>query len=116
MGNSPDASLDPTSESSDSSTSTLNKIETSFANNQPVTRSLSSVGKKPGQQQSSSRLPVLASNLSRSGSNANKNSVNKNIYKNKSESLFNNGNNSHVINNNENKNSFNGTSAKNVKN
>ena len=93
--NSPDASLDPTSESSDSSTSTLNKIvsnfgvllfgfvwehtisdtngcrllpnlslfqETSFANNQPVTRSLSSVGKKP-LQQSSSRLPVLGNVL-----------------------------------------------------
>ena len=59
---------------------------------------------------------ISASNLSRSGSNANKNSVNKNINKNKSESLFNNGNNSHVINNNENKNSFNGTSAKNMKN
>jgi len=55
--NSPDASLDPNSET-DSSSPALSKIETSFANSQPVTRSMSSVGKKPTQQ-SASRLPVL---------------------------------------------------------
>jgi len=55
--NSPDASLDPNSET-DSSSPALSKIETSFANSQPVTRSMSSAGKKPTQQ-SASRLPVL---------------------------------------------------------
>merc|ERR1712130_172496 len=78
--NSPDASLDPNSET-DSSTSALSKIETSFANSQPVTRSMSSVGKKPAQQ-SASRLPVLASNLSKSNSMNNKNTINNKKNKN----------------------------------
>jgi len=53
--NSPDASLEP---EINTNISTLNKIETSFAASQPVTRSLSSVGKKQSAQ-SVSRLPVL---------------------------------------------------------
>lgn len=114
LSNSPEASLDPTSET-DSSSSTLNKIETSFANSHPVTRSLSSVGKKGGQQ-SSSRLPVLSSNLARTNSNSNKNTLNKMSSSNTTESLANNGNLSNVINNNEHKNTYNGNTAKNIKN
>lgn len=109
--NSPDASLDPNSET-DSSTSALNKIETSFANSQPVTRSMSSVGKKSSQQ-SSSRLPVLASNLSKSNSMNNKNSLNNKINNgNVADTRLTNGTNSNIINNNENKNATNNNTAK----
>eukprot|EP00092_Neocalanus_flemingeri_P027862 GFUD01030246.1.p1 GENE.GFUD01030246.1~~GFUD01030246.1.p1 ORF type:complete len:977 (-),score=235.01 GFUD01030246.1:380-3250(-) len=120
LSNSPDASLDPNSEN-DSSTSTLNKIETSFANSQPVTRSMSSVGKKPSQQ-STSRLPVLgfmenrqneASNLAKSNSMNNKNSLNNKINNgNMADTRLTNGTNSNIINNNENKNATNNNTAK----
>eukprot|EP00095_Tigriopus_kingsejongensis_P010206 snap_masked-scaffold704_size109063-processed-gene-0.4 protein:Tk10206 transcript:snap_masked-scaffold704_size109063-processed-gene-0.4-mRNA-1 annotation:"band -like protein 5" len=41
----------------------LNKIETSFASNQPVTRSLSSVSKKTGYSASPSRIPLPSSKV-----------------------------------------------------
>jgi len=110
LSNSPDASLDPNSET-DSSTSALNKIETSFANSQPVTRSMSSVGKKPAQQ-SASRLPVLASNLSKSNSMNNKNSINNKINNGTTDTRLTNGTNSNIINNNENKNASNNNTTK----
>ena len=109
--------------------------ETSFAQSQPVTRSLSSVGKKAvGQQSSSSRLPVLSkfcqpenfpvfirslivgSNLARTNSNSNKNTNNKLSSSNHTESLGTNGNLSNVINNNQHRNTNNGNTAKNIKN
>jgi len=71
---SPEASLDPVSDNG-SSTSTLNKIETTFATSQPVTRSLSSVGNK-----STSKLPVLASNLSKTSVTNNRNQVNNKLH------------------------------------
>jgi len=110
--NSPDASLDPNSET-DSSSPALSKIETSFANSQPVTRSMSSVGKKPTQQ-SASRLPVLASNLSKSNSMNNKNSINNKINNGTvvAENKLTNGTNSNIINNNENKNTTNNNTSK----
>jgi len=78
---------------------------------------LSSVGKKAGTgHQSSSRLPVLSSNLARTNSNSNKNTLNKMSSSNATESLANNGNLSNVINNNEQKNTYNGNTAKNIKN
>jgi len=111
LSNSPDASLDPNSEN-DSSTSTLNKIETSFANSQPVTRSMSSVGKKQSQT-SASRLPVLASTLAKSNSMNNKNSLNNKINNgNVTDSRLTNGTNSNLINNNENKNATNNNTTK----
>merc|ERR1711974_370824 len=64
---------------------------TSFSSSQPVTRSLSSVGRK--QPTSTSRLPVLATSLSKSNSVNNKNSLNN--------KMNNNGKNSNLINNNE---------------
>merc|ERR1719391_415961 len=68
--------------------------ETSFSSSQPVTRSLSSVGRK--QPTSTSRLPVLATSLSKS------NSVNNKMNNNGGEKqLLTNGNNSNLINNNE---------------
>lgn len=78
--------------------SQLNKIETSFAQSQPVTRSLSSVGKKGGQQ-SASRLPVLASNLSKSNSMNNKNNLNNKI--NNATNNISNGTNYNLNNNND---------------
>merc|ERR1712012_582752 len=78
----------------------LSKIETSFSSSQPVTRSLSSVGRK--QPTSSSRLPVLATSLSKSNSVNNKNSLNKAMNNNgDNKQLLTNGNNSNIINNNE---------------
>lgn len=94
-GTSPEASLDPVSDNG-SSTSTLNKIETTFASSQPVTRSLSSVGTKPGI--SSSRLPVLATSLSKTSILNNRNTMNNKF---NSENLAN-GHNSNIINNNSN--------------
>lgn len=77
----------------------LSKIETSFAGTAPVTRSLSSVGKRPGGQ-SSSRLPVLATNLPKSNSVNNKNSINNKLT-NGDNRMLTNGTNSNLINNNE---------------
>merc|ERR1719391_781125 len=70
--------------------------ETSFSSSQPVTRSLSSVGRK--QPTSTSRLPVLATSLSKSNSVNNKNSLNNKMGE---KQLLTNGNNSNLINNNE---------------
>jgi len=77
---------------------TINKIETSFAKSQPVTRSLSSVSKKTNAQQSASRLPVPASVLAKSNSMNNKNNMNNN------NKINTNISNSNLINNNDNKN------------
>jgi len=79
----PEASLEPhlgleqNGNSHVSEENTINKIETSFAKSQPVTRSLSSVSKKTNAQ-STSRLPVPASVLAKSNSMNNKNQVNNN--------------------------------------
>merc|ERR1712130_886053 len=98
--NSPEGSLEPVVVPTEApnQNNQLNKIETSFAQSQPVTRSLSSVGKKGGQQ-SASRLPVLASNLSKSNSMNNKNNLNNKI--NNATNNITNGNNYNLINNNE---------------
>jgi len=94
--NSPEASIEPVV----SSQAMLSKIETSFSSSQPVTRSLSSVGRK--QPTSTSRLPVLATSLSKSNSVNNKNSLNNKMNNNGGEKqLLTNGNNSNLINNNE---------------
>jgi hypothetical protein len=96
--NTPETSLEPGAETMEnggsqlSDKSSLSKIETSFAKSQPVTRSLSSVGKKTTSQ-SASRLPVPASSLSKSNSMNNKNSLNNKINSNLS--------NSNLINNND---------------
>lgn len=95
--NSPEASIEPVVSNSQAM---LSKIETSFSSSQPVTRSLSSVGRK--QPTSSSRLPVLATSLSKSNSVNNKNSLNKAMNNNgDNKQLLTNGNNSNIINNNE---------------
>jgi len=94
--NSPPASIEPTVDLA--SQAMLSKIETSFSSSQPVTRSLSSVGKKP--LTSTSRLPVLATNLSKSNSVNNKNSLN-NKFNNSDNRVLTNGTNSNLINNNE---------------
>merc|ERR1719305_642045 len=93
--NSPEASIEPVV----SSQAMLSKIETSFSSSQPVTRSLSSVGRK--QPTSTSRLPVLATSLSKSNSVNNKNSLNNKMNNNGEKQLLTNGNNSNLINNNE---------------
>jgi len=94
--NSPEASIEPVV----SSQAMLSKIETSFSSSQPVTRSLSSVGRK--QPTSTSRLPVLATSLSKSNSVNNKNSLNNKMNNNGGEKqMLTNGNNSNLINNNE---------------
>merc|ERR550519_3215154 len=88
--NSPEASIEPVV----SSQAMLSKIETSFSSSQPVTRSLSSVGRK--QPTSTSRLPVLATSLSKS------NSLNNKMNNNGGEKqMLTNGTNSNLINNNE---------------
>merc|ERR550525_1825003 len=91
--NTPEASIEPVV----SSQAMLSKIETSFSSSQPVTRSLSSVGRK--QPTSTSRLPVLATSLSKSNSVNNKNSLNNKMNNNGEKQLLTNGNNSNLINN-----------------
>merc|ERR1719348_2160196 len=67
---------------------------------------MSSVGKKPAQQ-SASRLPVLASNLSKSNSMNNKKNNGTTA-----DTRLTNGTNSNIINNNENKNTTNNNTGK----
>jgi len=88
---SPDGSLDPNIQNNkgNNQNNKVNKIETSFANSHPVTRSLSSVSKK---QHSHSRLPILANNITKPSLPT---------FVGKVENGTKNGHNANIVNNNE---------------